>query len=281
MFRPGGSTFNRSRATSRSLNYGRAINVFHLFSELRLRGVTLLNRIGVFSDVPIFTVRTVLPVIGTSPIWPRARSAAPAWFSPKRRRSRPKGGSPRRILASGATNTSNRSERIARFIKGQGGVAGVQLAHAGRKASAYRPCSGQGSIPVSEGGWRTIAPSPLSFGKGFAAPEELTVDRILALKQAFTTAAKRAPYRGVPGAVEVHAAHGYQSSASFSLRSAIAGPTPMAGRSTTARGSCTSVWGPFEAPCPITCPLFVRISADRLDGRRLGSQAVDRAFAKA
>src|SRR5208337_2923771 len=50
-------------------------------------------------------------------------------------------------------------ERITRFIDGQGACAGIQLAHAGRKGSTYRPGAGQGAIPAASGGWRPVAPS--------------------------------------------------------------------------------------------------------------------------
>lgn len=90
----------------------------------------------------------------------------------------------------------------------------VQLAHAGRKASTFRPwerTAGSperaGSVPVDEGGWQTVAPSPLAY-PGYAEPRELTEREVDGIVRAFRDAAVRAVDAGFDG-VEVHAAHGY------------------------------------------------------------------------
>src|SRR5208337_3938394 len=99
--------------------------------------------------------------------------------------------------------------RITRFIHEQGSVAGIQLAHAGRKASTYRPSEKkQGTIPMAEGGWQPVAPSPMAFDQGYAVPEALTEDGIRAVVRAFADAAGRARQAGFR-VVEIHAAHGY------------------------------------------------------------------------
>jgi len=99
--------------------------------------------------------------------------------------------------------------RIVRFIHEQGSAAGVQLAHAGRKASTYRPWDGRGSIPEGEGGWRPVAaPSAVAFAEEYAFPEALTGDGIQAVVTAFSQAAQRACHEGFR-VVEIHAAHGY------------------------------------------------------------------------
>jgi 2,4-dienoyl-CoA reductase-like NADH-dependent reductase (Old Yellow Enzyme family) len=99
--------------------------------------------------------------------------------------------------------------RIVRFIHAQGGSAGVQLAHAGRKASTYRPWDGHGAIPEAEGGWRpVVAPSALAFADGYAVPDAMTEDNIQAVVGAFSKAAQRACQAGFR-VVEIHAAHGY------------------------------------------------------------------------
>src|SRR5438445_5389459 len=70
--------------------------------------------------------------------------------------------------------------RIARFIHEQGSVAGMQLAHAGRKASTYRPWEGHGMVPESEGGWdNVIAPSALAFADDYPMPQALSLDGIM------------------------------------------------------------------------------------------------------
>ena len=99
--------------------------------------------------------------------------------------------------------------RITRFIHEQGSVAGIQLAHAGRKGSTYRPAEKkQGAVPATEGGWQPVAPSAIAFDQGYAVPQALTEDGIRAVIRAFADAAGRARQAGFR-VVEIHAAHGY------------------------------------------------------------------------
>lgn len=92
-------------------------------------------------------------------------------------------------------------------IRAHGAVPAMQLAHAGRKASTHRQWSGSGSVPASEGGWETVAPSAQRF-EGYAEPRAMTADELEALPEAFAAAARRAVAAGFE-ALEVHAAHGY------------------------------------------------------------------------
>ncbi len=98
--------------------------------------------------------------------------------------------------------------RIARFIREQGAIAGIQIAHAGRKASTPRPWEGTGTIPTSKGGWIPVAPSAIAFDEKHAAPHALSEGEITAIIQAFADAASRAHEAGFE-ALEIHAAHGY------------------------------------------------------------------------
>lgn len=99
--------------------------------------------------------------------------------------------------------------RIVDFVHSNSNARiGMQLAHAGRKASTYWPFSDKtGSVPASDGGWETVAPSPEPFD-GYAAPREMSEQDILAVVDDFTAAAARAVDAGFD-TVEIHGAHGY------------------------------------------------------------------------
>src|SRR5208282_2614900 len=76
--------------------------------------------------------------------------------------------------------------RIVRFIHEQGSVAGMQLAHAGRKASTYAPWGGRGTVPESKGGWtNVVAPSAVAFTDGYPMPGALSIDDIKNIVSAF------------------------------------------------------------------------------------------------
>jgi 2,4-dienoyl-CoA reductase-like NADH-dependent reductase (Old Yellow Enzyme family) len=99
--------------------------------------------------------------------------------------------------------------RINRFIAGHGAVAGMQLAHAGRKASTARPWDGTGQLDDDHGGWLPKGPSPLAFLPGEErVPHALTVPEIAEVVQAFAAAASRALHAGYRW-LELHGAHGY------------------------------------------------------------------------
>jgi 2,4-dienoyl-CoA reductase-like NADH-dependent reductase (Old Yellow Enzyme family) len=155
--------------------------------------------------------------------------------------------------------------RITDFVRGQGAVAGVQLAHAGRKASTYAPfAGGVGSVPPEEGGWTTRAPSDLAF-EGYAEPAAMTPDEVAAVPRAFAAAAERADRAGFD-VVELHAAHGYLLHQFLS---------PLANRRTDDHGGSfegrirllVEVADAVRAVWPADKPLFVRLSAtDWADG---------------
>ena len=99
--------------------------------------------------------------------------------------------------------------RIVRFLHEHGSVAGMQLAHAGRKASTHRPWSGNGVVSESEGGWtNVVAPSAEAFADNYPSPREMTTADIDAVVGAFAAAAGRARAAGFR-VIEIHAAHGY------------------------------------------------------------------------
>lgn len=97
---------------------------------------------------------------------------------------------------------------VVEFIHSQGAAAGIQLAHAGRKASTFHPWSeNTGSVPHSAGGWSTVSPSALAY-PGLDEPQPLDISGIAEITEAFADSAERAVRAGFD-LLEIHAAHGY------------------------------------------------------------------------
>ena len=97
---------------------------------------------------------------------------------------------------------------IADFIRSQGAVPGIQIAHAGRKASCDTPWRGGKYLPVGAGGWQTVAPSALPYTPGHGAPQALSHEAIDRIVQLFADTAQRALAAGFE-VIELHCAHGY------------------------------------------------------------------------
>jgi 2,4-dienoyl-CoA reductase-like NADH-dependent reductase (Old Yellow Enzyme family) len=97
-------------------------------------------------------------------------------------------------------------KHINAFMEAQGSVPGVQLAHAGRKASTYAPWKGSGA--VAEGGWQVVAPSALPFSEDYPQPVALDADGLKKVIADFRTATERSLSAGFK-VIELHAAHGY------------------------------------------------------------------------
>ena len=175
--------------------------------------------------------------------------------------------------------------RITRFVAAAGSVAGVQLAHAGRKASTVRPWEGQRAVAPADGGWTPVAPTALPFAPAFAVPRALDEAGIAALVGAFRDAAARACAAGF-SVIELHAAHGYLLHEFLS---------PLVNRRDDRYGGTfehrirllIEVTSAVRTVWPDRLPLFVRLSVtDWMDGgwdleqsvelaRRLGQLGVD------
>ncbi len=98
--------------------------------------------------------------------------------------------------------------RIVDFIRGQGAAPGIQLAHAGRKASTDAPWRGGGPLDPAHGGWTPVAPSAIPFDEGYPVPVALDAAGIAKVVGDFRSAAGRARDAGF-GVIEIHGAHGY------------------------------------------------------------------------
>jgi len=149
--------------------------------------------------------------------------------------------------------------RITAFIRSQGAVPGIQLAHAGRKASTFAPWRGRGSIAIGDGGWPTVAPSAVPFGDGFATPVTLEREAIATLITQWADAARRAVAAGF-AVIEIHAAHGYllhEFLSPLSNQRTDDYGGDLQTRSRLLREVVTAV----RAAIPDGTPLFVRLSA--------------------
>ena len=99
-------------------------------------------------------------------------------------------------------------KKITHFIKNNGAKAGIQLAHAGRKASHASPWKGARQLNINDGGWQTIAPSAVSYRPEEWAPLEMSLEQIMQVKEDFENATIRSIEAGFD-VIEIHAAHGY------------------------------------------------------------------------
>lgn len=179
-----------------------------LFDPLILRGVSIPNRIGVspmcqysyedgMANDWLFVhlgSRAVggagLVIVEASAVLPEGR------ISP-------------RDLGIWSDRHANELSKAAHFIAAQGSVPGIQLAHAGRKASTRPPAVGDGRAAPEEGGWEDVfAPSDLPFSNTYPTPKPLTKQGIASIVEAFSSAAKRAEAAGFQ-IIEIHSAHGY------------------------------------------------------------------------
>jgi 2,4-dienoyl-CoA reductase-like NADH-dependent reductase (Old Yellow Enzyme family) len=179
----------------------------HLFDPLTLRGVTLRNRIGM-SPMCQYSAQD-----GIANDWHKIHLG-----------SRAVGGAGLLIVEATAVEPRGRispgclgmwsdahAEAFASaiaFCKSHGVKMGIQLAHAGRKASSHRPWQGSGDVSDADGGWQTVAPSEIRFSDSYRLPHALSVNEIRATQQAFVDAARRAIHAGFD-LIEIHAAHGY------------------------------------------------------------------------
>ena len=154
-------------------------------------------------------------------------------------------------------------ERITRFISAQGCVPGIQLAHAGRKASRTSPWKGDHPLNPEEGGWTTVSASGLPFREGEGAPEALDEAGLAKVREDFTRSARYAVQAGFK-VLEIHAAHGYlfhQFLSPLSNKRQDNYGGSLENRSRLLREVTSSI----RAVWPSDLPLFVRLSVTDWD----------------
>lgn len=154
--------------------------------------------------------------------------------------------------------------RIVAFVRAHGSAAGIQLGHAGRKASMQRPWEGNAALTETEFekgemAWRTVAPSALPMTDGWLVPHEMSHDDIAQTVEDFAVAARRADEAGFDVA-EIHAAHGYLLASFLSPHSNKRTDAYGGDRSGRAR-ALFEVTDAVRAAWPADKPLFVRISS--------------------
>ncbi|PWT70436.1 MAG: NADPH dehydrogenase NamA [Proteobacteria bacterium] len=178
-----------------------------LFSPFDLRSVTFPNRIGVspmcqYSSVDGFATDWHLVHLGSRAVGGAGLVVLEASAVVPEGRITPSD------LGIWKDEHIAKLECIASFLHSQGARAGIQLAHAGRKASMSAPWHGEHLVPPAEGGWTPVAPSAIPFNDKYAVPRELDQAGIDGVVSAFRAAAQRAHRAGFD-VIEIHAAHGY------------------------------------------------------------------------
>ncbi len=184
------------------------MNDSHLFRPLTIKSITVRNRIGVspmceYSSEDGAATDWHLVHLGSRAVGGAGLVIAEATAVSPEGRITP------RDAGIWADKHIEPIARINRFIKQHGAVPGIQIAHAGRKASASRPWESGAHLPDDKGGWQIFAPSPLPFGEGLnKIPREMTEADIAKAQNDFVAAAERALAAGCEW-LELHSAHGY------------------------------------------------------------------------
>ncbi|QQK74418.1 NADH:flavin oxidoreductase/NADH oxidase [Salicibibacter cibarius] len=189
----------------------------HLFSPLPIKNVTLRNRIGVspmcqYSAEDGFPNDWHLVHLGSRAVGGAGLVIAEATAV------EPRGRISAEDLGIYTDQHIEAFQRVTRFIKEQGAVPGIQLAHAGRKASTYAPWMQKDygvNLPDAEGGWEVVGPSAVPFSEKNRAPRALSVEAIHEVQDAFRQATVRAREAGFQW-MEFHAAHGYLAHSFYS-----------------------------------------------------------------
>jgi 2,4-dienoyl-CoA reductase-like NADH-dependent reductase (Old Yellow Enzyme family) len=183
------------------------VSLPHLFAPLTIRGVSIRNRVGVspmcqYSSTDGFVNDWHFVHLGSRAVGGAGLVLTEAAAVEPRGRISPSD------LGIWDDQHVPGLQRVTAFIRAQGAAAGIQLAHAGRKASTAPPWEGGAPVPPGSGGWQPVAPCAEAFGSAAPVPAALDRDGILGVVAAFRRAAARALAAGFQ-VVEIHASHGY------------------------------------------------------------------------
>lgn len=229
-----------------------------LFSKFNLRSLTFKNRIGVspmcmYSSEAGYANRWHLVHLGA-----RAVGGA-ALVMTEATAVLPEGRITPQDLGIWSDDHIPMLSELTSCIHEHGAIAGIQLAHAGRKASTARPWEGRALISPADGGWEPVAPSPLSFITEHPLPHALTLSEIKNCVVAFKQAAIRALAAGFK-VLEIHGAHGYLINAFLSPRSNQRSDC-YGGSLENRMRFCCEIVSAVRSVWPDAFPLFLRISA--------------------
>lgn len=192
----------------RSINYAAMSIQSYLFQPLTIKSVTLRNRIGV-SPMCQYSSNE-----GVATDWHLVNLGALALGGAGLVIAEATAVAPEGRITPGCAGIWGEQHmaplaRVNHFVKQAGAVPGIQIAHAGRKASAARPWDGGAHLAETNGGWPIIGPSALAFGGELPrVPRAMTADDIVRVRQDFVAAARRSLAAGYEW-LELHAAHGY------------------------------------------------------------------------
>ena len=236
----------------------------NLFDQLQIRGVTLPNRIVVSPMCQYSSVDGLADDWHFVHLASRAVGGAGVVFT-EAAAVVPEGRITPQDLGIWSEAHIPTLSRIAHFVRGQGSIPAMQIAHAGRKASTSRPWEGGVGISTESGGWTPVAPSAVKFSETYPEPRELSIEEIHCLAGSFVAAAERALAAGFR-ILEIHSAHGYLLHEFLSplsnLRTDIYGGS-FDNRTRFLRETVAAV----RKKWPADLPLFVRISStDWVDG---------------
>ncbi len=180
----------------------------HLFAPFTLKSITLRNRIGVSPMCMYSSEDGLMNDWHLMHLGARAAGGAGLVITEASAVS-PEGRISPADAGIWAEKHVEPMARVVRFIRGQGAVAGIQLAHAGRKASVARPWEGGAHVADAAGGWPVIGASAIAFGGDLTkVPQAMSLAEIARVQSDFVSAAQRALHAGFQWA-ELHAAHGY------------------------------------------------------------------------